>query len=92
MSADSTGNGDVPARFVGKTFYEILSVPSSATTGEIKKAYRLAALRFHPDHNHTATANEDFAYLAKIHEILSDDKKRKIYDQTGEVTHEHKHA
>lgn len=73
-----------PACFQGKSYYEILNVPKTATKEEIKKAYRRCALRHHPDQNQSPTATEEFQYLAKVHETLYDEKKRRFYDQCGD--------
>lgn len=75
---------EVPASFEGKDFYEILGVENTADSKSIRKAYRKKALRFHPDHNKAPTAKDDFQFLAKVHETLSDEKKRAYYDKYGE--------
>jgi DnaJ family protein C protein 9 len=69
-------------------FYTILGVSRTANVEEIKRAYRRSALKYHPDHNKSASANEEFALLAKIHETLTDTNKRRYYDQTGEENSE----
>lgn len=65
------------------TYYNILGVKASATAEQIKKAYRTNALRNHPDKNNTAEATEKFKQLTAAYEVLSDDNKRRIYDQYG---------
>eukprot|EP01088_Endostelium_zonatum_P000287 TRINITY_DN104_c0_g1_i1.p1 TRINITY_DN104_c0_g1~~TRINITY_DN104_c0_g1_i1.p1 ORF type:complete len:382 (+),score=145.35 TRINITY_DN104_c0_g1_i1:243-1388(+) len=73
----------------GKSYYEILSVKVDATGAQIKKAYYALALRYHPDRvgkqegltTERATAN--FQELTRIYEVLSNPKKRTLYDQTG---------
>lgn len=65
-------------------FYEILGVSRSASSYEIKKAYRRKALKEHPDTNRDdPTANERFQRVNKAYEVLSDEDKRKAYDKCG---------
>lgn len=67
-----------------RDFYTILNVSRSATADEIKKAYRKLALQFHPDKNPgDKKAEEKFKELSEAYEVLSDDKKREMYDQFG---------
>jgi len=75
----------VPSRFRGQTLYEVLGVDRKASESEIKKAYRRMALRCHPDQNKSETATEEFQYLSRCHEILSNSSKRGIYDETGSM-------
>lgn len=69
---------------MGKDFYRTLGVAKTASDDEIKKAYRKLALRFHPDKNKSKDAEEKFKEVAEAYEVLSDKKKRDIYDQYGE--------
>ncbi|XP_053953129.1 dnaJ protein homolog 1 isoform X1 [Anastrepha ludens] len=69
---------------MGKDFYKILGINRNANDDEIKKAYRKLALKYHPDKNKTPEAEEKFKEIAEGYEILSDKKKRDIYDQYGE--------
>ncbi|PHT34937.1 Chaperone protein dnaJ 3 [Capsicum baccatum] len=62
-------------------YYEILGVSKNATEDEIKKAYRKAAMKNHPDKGGDP---EKFKELAQAYEVLSDSQKREIYDQYGE--------
>ncbi|XP_064164202.1 dnaJ homolog subfamily B member 5-like isoform X1 [Anguilla rostrata] len=69
---------------MGKDYYKILGIQSGSNEDEIKKAYRKMALKFHPDKNKDANAEEKFKEIAEAYEVLSDPKKRTIYDQYGE--------
>ncbi|KAG7498616.1 dnaJ-like subfamily B member 5-like [Solea senegalensis] len=68
----------------GKDFYKVLGVAPESNEDEIKKAYRKMALKFHPDKNSDADAEDKFKEIAEAYEILTDPKKRSIYDQFGE--------
>lgn len=65
-------------------YYNILGVTRTATSYEIKKAYRKKALKEHPDMNRDdPDANERFQLVNKAYEVLSDEEKRKAYDKCG---------
>ena len=67
-----------------KDYYEILGVKKSASADDIRKAFRKLARKFHPDVNPgDKSAEEKFKSLSEANEVLSDPKKRKIYDQVG---------
>ena len=68
-----------------KDFYEVLGVPRAATQKEISAAFRKLARKYHPDLNAgNKEAEGRFKELSEAHEVLSDTKKRKLYDQFGE--------
>lgn len=69
---------------MGKDYYKILGIVKGAADEDIKKAYRKQALKWHPDKNKAANAEEKFKEIAEAYEVLSDPKKREIYDQYGE--------
>lgn len=63
--------------------YSTLGVSRSATADEIKRAYRTRARELHPDVNKSPDAQKRFSQLQEAHEILSDSKRRALYDQYG---------
>jgi len=67
-----------------KDYYEILGVKKSASAEDIRKAFRKLARKYHPDVNPgDKAAEEKFKALSEANDVLSDPKKRKIYDQVG---------
>ncbi|HEU0302264.1 MAG TPA: molecular chaperone DnaJ [Longimicrobium sp.] len=65
-----------------KDFYRVLGVAENASADEIKKAYRKLAKQYHPDANpNDAAASERFKEVSEAYSVLSDDEKRKQYDQ-----------
>lgn len=79
------------AKIDSDDYYEVLGVPKSSTQAEIKKAYRKLALKWHPDRHQAdpddkkAKAEENFKTLCEAYEILSDETKRRKYDQFGKA-------
>lgn len=67
-----------------RDYYEVLSVGREATESELKKSYRKLALKYHPDKNpDNQEAEERFKEASEAYAVLSDEKKRRIYDQYG---------
>src|SRR6478609_7215507 len=67
-----------------KDYYGILGVKKTATSEEIRKAFRKAARKYHPDVNPgDKRAEEKFKEISEANDVLSDEKKRKVYDQLG---------
>ena len=66
-----------------KDYYKILGVSRSASASDIKKKYFQGAKKLHPDVNKAANAQEKFSEFNEAYETLSDEGKRRVYDQTG---------
>jgi DnaJ-class molecular chaperone len=66
-----------------KDFYELLDVKKTATQADIKSAYRKMALKYHPDRNKEANAEDKFKEINEAYEVLRDGEKRSAYDQFG---------
>src|SRR5512146_1114333 len=67
-----------------KDYYDILGVKKSASSEDIRKAFRKLARKYHPDVNPgDKAAEEKFKAISEANDVLSDPKKRKIYDQLG---------
>ena len=72
------------ATTANKDYYATLGVKKTATPEEIRKAFRKAARKYHPDVNpNDKRAEEKFKEISEANDVLSDEKKRKIYDQVG---------
>ena len=68
-------------------YYEVLGIKRNAKPEEIKKAYRRLARKYHPDVNPGDKASEErFKLTTEAHDVLSDPKKRKVYDQFGQYS------
>jgi curved DNA-binding protein CbpA len=66
-----------------RDYYEVLGVTKSASIDELKRQYRKLALKFHPDRNQHADTQEHFKEISEAYAVLSDIKKRQLYDAYG---------
>jgi curved DNA-binding protein len=66
-----------------KDYYQILGVPRDASEGDIQKAYRKLARKFHPDVSKEPGAEERFKEINEANDVLKDSDKRKLYDRYG---------
>lgn len=68
-----------------RDYYEVLGVARNDSEEEIRKAFRKKALEYHPDRNKSAGAEEKFKEINEAYQVLSDTKKRSLYDRHGEA-------
>ncbi|KAJ0068579.1 hypothetical protein NL108_009688 [Boleophthalmus pectinirostris] len=66
-----------------RNFYDALNVEPTATQSQIKKAFRSLALKYHPDKNKSAEAEERFREITQAYKVLSSSEERKLYDRLG---------
>ena len=66
-----------------RDYYEVLGVSKNASKEDIKQAYRKLALKYHPDRNKSADAEEKFKEISEAYAVLYDDEKKRIYDTYG---------
>lgn len=71
-----------------RDYYKVLGVSRDSDQAEIKKAYRKLAKEYHPDHNKSSDAEDKFKEIGEAYEVLSNDQKRKAYDQYGHAATE----
>lgn len=87
MSRGACPSGRAPLSLTvrsGKDYYKILGVSRNADQKEIKAAYRRLARKYHPDVNpNNGEAAEKFKEISEAYEVLSDEKKRRLYDMYG---------
>ncbi|GFN77083.1 DNA repair and recombination protein rad54-like [Plakobranchus ocellatus] len=69
---------------MGKDYYRTLGLSKGASEEDIKKAYRKMALKYHPDKNKSPGAEEKFKEIAEAYDVLSDPKKKEVFDKFGE--------
>ena len=68
--------------YLEKDYYKVLGLPKDAPAADIKKAYRKLARQFHPDANKGDAASEErFKEISEAYDVLSDEKRRKEYDE-----------
>jgi len=78
-----------------RDYYDVLGVKKNSSLGEIRKAYRESALRYHPDrvpHEQKKEAEEKFKEISEAYAVLSDANKRALYDQYGHAGIDQKYA
>ncbi|AWP02980.1 putative dnaJ -like subfamily B member 9-like [Scophthalmus maximus] len=66
-----------------RNFYDTLRVEPTATGGQIKKAFRRLAVKYHPDKSRSADAEKTFREMAEAYRVLSNEEKRRLYDSVG---------
>ena len=74
----------ISATFAGADYYKVLGVSKSASSADIKRAYRKLSLKYHPDKNPSPDAAAKFAEIAAAYDVLSDADKREAYNKGGE--------
>ncbi|HZZ98705.1 MAG TPA: DnaJ C-terminal domain-containing protein [Candidatus Saccharimonadia bacterium] len=71
-----------------RDYYDVLGVSKTSSAAELKSAYRKKALELHPDRNKSPDAETKFKELNEAYQVLSDEQKRKTYDQFGHAAFE----
>ena len=69
---------------MSKDYFKTLGIGKNASHEEVKRAYRKLAKQYHPDKNKAENAAEKFKEIGEAYEVLSDKRKRDIYDKYGE--------
>lgn len=72
---------------MARDYYEVLQVPKHASAEKLKDAYRKLARQLHPDVNKAADAQQQFTELQEAYDTLSDEAKRRMYDQVGHAAY-----
>ncbi|WP_458721250.1 J domain-containing protein [Candidatus Nitrosocosmicus sp. R] len=65
---------------MSKSYYDILEIDQHATIADIKKSFRLLALKHHPDKNKSNESHQKFLQIVEAYEVLSDENSRRKYD------------
>jgi len=65
---------------LSQSYYDILEIDQHATSADIKKSFRLLALKHHPDKNKSTESHQKFLQIVEAYEVLSDDNSRRKYD------------
>ena len=66
-----------------RDYYEVLGVSKTSSQHEVKQQYRKLALKFHPDRNQYSDAEEHFKEISEAYAVISDPRKKQVYDQYG---------
>ncbi|BFY96999.1 hypothetical protein BsWGS_00039 [Bradybaena similaris] len=66
---------------IDDNFYHVFDIDQSASSSDVRKAYRRLSLQYHPDKNQAENAEEQFRQIVAIYEVLKDEKKRERYNQ-----------
>lgn len=72
-----------------RSYYEVLGVGRNAKAEQIKSAYRKLARKLHPDVNKSSDSSDRFKEVLEAYEVLSDEKKRRLYDRAGHQAYVH---
>ncbi|HKX96364.1 MAG TPA: J domain-containing protein [Candidatus Nitrosocosmicus sp.] len=65
---------------LSQSYYDILEIDQHATIADIKKSFRLLALKHHPDKNKSSESHQKFLQIVEAYEVLSDENSRRKYD------------
>ena len=79
----AAGEGGAAAAVKDTEYYDVLGVATDASDAKIKKAYYIAARKWHPDRNKSDEAKVKFQAIGEAYQVLSDPKLRKVYDKDG---------
>ncbi|CAG5121780.1 unnamed protein product, partial [Candidula unifasciata] len=66
---------------INENFYQVFGIDQSASSSDVRKAYRRLSLQYHPDKNDADNAEEQFRQIVAVYEVLKDEKKRERYNQ-----------
>ena len=74
-----------------RDYYEVLGVSKTSSQHEVKQQYRKLALKFHPDRNQYSDAEEHFKEISEAYAVISDPRKKQVYDQYGQYSDAEEH-